>query len=55
VQGEPILSDAQRIEMLETALARYRAALEAQQQRIRELERELETLRARVQSAAKDP
>lgn len=55
VQGEPILSDAQRIEMLEKALARYRAALEAQQQRIRELERELETLRARVQSAAKDP
>jgi multidrug resistance efflux pump len=41
-------SDAERIRLLEMAVERYRAAVEAQQQRIRELEAELEVLRARL-------
>ncbi|GIW96200.1 MAG: hypothetical protein KatS3mg110_4241 [Pirellulaceae bacterium] len=41
-------NEADRIRLLEMALERYRAAIEAQQQRIRELEAEREMLRARL-------
>ncbi len=48
-------SDAEKIELLEMALERYRAAVQAQQERIRELEAELNALRARFATSHHPP